>query len=427
MASGKEKCISLGVLSKHVFIETFFYFIGMFVGTCMFPDHMIFVLLGQIGLIVILNLLSKDRILGYNKKMQNSLFALDNKRFDYISRLKTVVIMMTCFYICAVDFPSMDRRFAKTSKPGTYSLMDHGTFWVIFITGLTRNRDRKYAGKPLFKRMKSSFITSFIILVIGVGRMVAIELVNYHKVVDEYGVHWNFFVTLAVVEFTTALVAAYDYDWLIVSVLMIGQEIAYIFTPLGEYILHGERDMDSYLSMNKEGLASITFFTFIMIIAMRLGKSVFVSHEKHQKKIGTPEETSALVPLARNVGVRMLQSSICGLIYFVSLQIPEIYIQKKLMNISYAANCMIQSGIFFALIESLLFLQKKRIPFISSAGIDDNKLSYFLFANICTGMMNIFVEPMNAGTLVGMIAITAYGFAINFFVSYIKTRGYKLK
>jgi len=69
MASGKEKCISLGVLSKHVFIETFFYFIGMFVGTCMFPDHMIFVLLGQIGLIVILNLLSKDRILGYNKKM----------------------------------------------------------------------------------------------------------------------------------------------------------------------------------------------------------------------------------------------------------------------------------------------------------------------------------------------------------------------
>ena len=50
--------------------------------------------------------------------------------------------------------------------------------------------------KSIIKSVKSSIP----LLVLGVGRLVATKSTDYQEHVTEYGTHWNFFFTLAVVK-----------------------------------------------------------------------------------------------------------------------------------------------------------------------------------------------------------------------------------
>jgi len=67
--SGKDKLVSLGVLSKHVLLETVVFLSGMFVGTFFFPDYIIVVLLSMILIALILNYFAKEKIFGQDTKM----------------------------------------------------------------------------------------------------------------------------------------------------------------------------------------------------------------------------------------------------------------------------------------------------------------------------------------------------------------------
>ena len=48
--------------------------------------------------------------------------------------------------------------------------------------------------------LKATFRSSALLVGMGLGRAFAVAMFGYHVVVTEYGVHWNFFLTLAVVK-----------------------------------------------------------------------------------------------------------------------------------------------------------------------------------------------------------------------------------
>lgn len=123
--------------------------------------------------------------------------------------------------IVAVDFRIFPRRFAKCETFGV-SLMDAGVGCFMFSSGLVSRRAKLAGGLFDFRK---SVITqlkrSSALLVIGIVKFVAHASVEYqvtchsldlsHSLflvnpvlfvknhVSEYGVHWNFFLTFAVV------------------------------------------------------------------------------------------------------------------------------------------------------------------------------------------------------------------------------------
>ena len=60
--------------------------------------------------------------------------------------------------------------------------------------------------KEFVRRVISSLWSSLPLLVFGAGRLLAVKATDYHEHVSEYGVHWNFFFTLAIVKVCYAIV-----------------------------------------------------------------------------------------------------------------------------------------------------------------------------------------------------------------------------
>lgn len=57
------------------------------------------------------------------------------------------------------------------------------------------------------------FSSTFILVVIGAARTLALTRLQYPQPVSEYGVHWNFFYTFAVVQVTIKLISCcYEFD-----------------------------------------------------------------------------------------------------------------------------------------------------------------------------------------------------------------------
>jgi len=133
-------------------------------------------------------------------------------------------MLSTCLAILAVDFPIFPRRFAKTETWGTSlvrparphsvgpdrralrcpsitfgrkpSQMDVGVGSFVLVNSLTAGNSLEQlrdAASPFLHSLKASVP----LVILGLGRLVSVKATDYQEHVSEYGVHWNFFFTLA--------------------------------------------------------------------------------------------------------------------------------------------------------------------------------------------------------------------------------------
>ena len=127
------------------------------------------------------------------------------RKFVFISTFRCWVILYTVVAILAVDFHIFPRRFAKTETYGT-SLMDTGVGLFMICHGLVCVEARlpsKHSTLPSFTDYVNSIfrclkkLWPFILL--GTVRLLSVTVTGYQNHVSEYGVHWNFFFTIAAV------------------------------------------------------------------------------------------------------------------------------------------------------------------------------------------------------------------------------------
>ena len=53
-----------------------------------------------------------------------------------------------------------------------------------------------YIHNSTYTHQYSSYTQYILVLLLGLGRLIVLKLFNYHEHISEYGIHWNFFVTL---------------------------------------------------------------------------------------------------------------------------------------------------------------------------------------------------------------------------------------
>ena len=128
-----------------------------------------------------------------------------SSKIPFLSTSRSFLLIFTAIAILAVDFHIFPRRFAKTETFGT-GLMDVGVGCFIVSHGTVSKEARcpsdysslpslKQYGMSVYKCMKK--IIPYVI--IGLLRLATVKATDYQLHVSEYGVHWNFFFTIAVV------------------------------------------------------------------------------------------------------------------------------------------------------------------------------------------------------------------------------------
>ncbi|KAL9997413.1 putative phosphatidylinositol anchor biosynthesis protein PIGW/GWT1 [Helianthus debilis subsp. tardiflorus] len=140
----------------------------------------------------------------------------------YVSSYRVSMMLITCICILAVDFKIFPRRYAKTETYGT-SLMDIGVGAFVFANSFVSRQAR------------------------GVH-------------VGEYGVHWNFFFTLAGVAVLTSIInVSPKYCGLVGSLVLIGYQV-WLMNGLNSYLLSAERGTDTISQNKKESTAYLVRF-----------------------------------------------------------------------------------------------------------------------------------------------------------------------
>lgn len=126
-------------------------------------------------------------------------------RYPFVTITRAFVNLFTAVAILAVDFSIFPRRLAKAETFGS-GLMDIGVGAFLMCHGLTAPEARSDAGKkkegesPGFLRVVWVTLRQVLpLFLLGVLRLASVKTTGYQEHITEYGLHWNFFFTIATV------------------------------------------------------------------------------------------------------------------------------------------------------------------------------------------------------------------------------------
>ena len=337
-------------------------------------------------------------------------------------------MMSTCVAILAVDFRIFPRRFAKVETWGT-SLMDMGVGSFVFSAGLVSARPILSAHlssktSSLGKSLRSSFRSSAPLLLLGLIRMYSVKGLDYAEHVTEYGVHWNFFFTLALLPPFVALFQSFSamlpYTALLSLFISSIYELLLDFTNLKAYILTAPRI--DLLSQNREGVFSFLGYLAIFLAGQAIGFDVFPRNLRSQSTTTTSNQQRRALILRLATW-----TTAWSLLFYATTSFSvglKLRVSRRMANQPYvfwvcAFNCA--QITLFCIIETVFFpgvyraiekggerRESDRATSRVLYSLNRNGLFVFLLANLLTGLVNLTLDTLSMGRLAAMGTLIAY-------------------
>ncbi|RDX41287.1 hypothetical protein OH76DRAFT_1561669 [Lentinus brumalis] len=185
------------------------------------------------------------------------------------------MLLLTFICILAVDFPVFPRQLAKCETFGV-SLMDIGVGSFVFSQGIVSAiplvKNPTHLTAPLLPKLSLTLRKCSPVLLLGLLRTMSVKGTEYPEHVTEYGLHWNFFVTLGLIPILQVLlhpVMVYIPISLLGVVVAISHQLALSMGNLAQYILDAPRD--GVIAANKEGIISLTGYLAIHLLGLSTG------------------------------------------------------------------------------------------------------------------------------------------------------------
>ncbi|KAL8903980.1 MAG: hypothetical protein Q9171_007206 [Xanthocarpia ochracea] len=379
-----------------------------------------------------------------SKRGQNSLGPLPERPF--ITHYRGSMMVVTCVAILAVDFRVFPRRFAKVETWGT-SLMDMGVGSFVFAAGLASARPvlrARAAGKST--SIGASLIAaarhSVPLLLLGLVRLYSVKGLDYAEHVSEYGVHWNFFFTLALLPPFAAIIQTLPQSLSSVHFIALSVTLVYQVvldaTSLKAYVLTAPRD--NLLSQNREGVFSFVGYFGIFLVGQAIGLDILP-----RKNPATITFVSGLGPRHQILTRLLLWSAWFSVLLFLatSYQTFGLQVSRRLANLPYmfwvsAFNCA-QLALFCA-IETLMFpglysaaeisTETRRCRHATSrvlGAFNANGLAIFLLANLLTGLVNLSTDTLQASRARAMVTLLLYTLALATIATTLHTKKISVK
>lgn len=373
----------------------------------------------------------------------------------FLTNYRGGMMITTILAILAVDFPVFPRRFAKVETWGT-SLMDLGVGSFVFSAGVVSARSlyksNKQGQRPsMTSRMLTATRHSLPLLVLGAIRLLSVKGLEYAEHVTEYGVHWNFFFTLAFlppcVELADSLLfiffkqPQYKYVYL-AQLITMTYELVLNNTNLLSYILVSPRGPD-LLSKNREGVFS--FIGYLAIFLAGRGSGVNVVAWIDHPNLRGPKHSDQYSRTARERVRRLRDVALDAALFIVlyilstSLYAFNLTVSRRLANLPYVLWVIAFNNVQILLcgiIESLgpeFSYRKDDTSKLNNASssvmkaFNQNGLPIFLMANLLTGLVNLTVNTLDMGNLGAMCILIAYAAAVTGFAMGLSYSSVKIK
>ncbi|CAH1736897.1 unnamed protein product [Aphis gossypii] len=334
---------------------------------------------------------------------------IKTKKNPYMTVYRFMLNTYTVFCILAVDFNVFPRRFAKTETYG-HGVMDIGVGCYVCSNALlfsipnTRN---------ISKNVLRVFKQVLPLLVLGIGRTYFVTKADYHHYVFEYGVHWNFFMTLAFLKIINLIVLPFVSTCClsgIATALVVIYEFALKF-GLADWIM-SDAPRDTLFSANREGILSLIGYEAIFLYSLSMKSRLSIFMKKNH--------------LISSIFLLTVTSTLSVALFLLTFVISYIFgVSRRLANVGYVYWVLsISSYLLFLsiMIENFItvLLHKKgrlnefnRVSLIIDS-VNDNLLFFFLFANVVTGIINMCLYTLIMNTVSSIIILSFYMFVIYF-------------
>ncbi|KAG7542437.1 Phosphatidylinositol anchor biosynthesis protein PIGW/GWT1 [Arabidopsis thaliana x Arabidopsis arenosa] len=324
-----------------------------------------------------------------------------------VSSYRVALMLITCLCILAVDFTIFPRRYAKTETYGT-SLMDLGVGSFVLANAIVSRQARDVSSGNWITGLKGTAP----LLLLAFIRLVTTSGVDYQVHVTEYGVHWNFFFTLAAISILTSFVnIPAKYCGILGFSVLAGYQ-TWLISGLNTYLLSDERGTD-IISKNKEGVYSILGYWGMYLLGVHLGYRLF--YAKHSNIRST---TSSIA--------RVFLVSLLLWIVTILLDNYVERISRRTCNMPYVTWVLAQDLQALGIFMLSSYIPMNKLSSLEEA-IDQNLLATFLLANLVTGMVNLTVDTIFASPFSSLLILTAYAFALSAIIGTIHFSGSRLK
>ncbi|XP_067001177.2 uncharacterized protein [Anabrus simplex] len=329
-------------------------------------------------------------------------------RKPFITNFRALTNVLSAICILAVDFRVFPRRFAKTETFG-YGLMDTGVGLYCIANSIVSPEVLHHEMKTfhsLLQSFQKSLKSCIPLLILGVMRFFTIKQIDYQVHISEYGVHWNFFLTLAVAKLLSSLVMSLcdiKYSFLL-SVIIIGIHECILQCGMQDWVL-SDAARDSFLSANREGIFSSLGYIALYLSGVSLGYMLRSTAMTFREKFMTNLKLTGLSVLLWTC---------------VSVSQNCLRISRRLANAGYFLWILTFSitalAIFLImeLVTRVLYIKRKDAPAnqvyvpVLLEAVNYNGLGFFLLANLCTGLVNLYIKTLFIGPALSVFIVAVY-------------------
>ncbi|KAM9370422.1 phosphatidylinositol-glycan biosynthesis class W protein [Phaethornis superciliosus] len=375
---------------------------------------------------------------------------LDPEYIPAVTVFRVYVNVLTAISILAVDFPQYPRRYAKTETYGT-GVMDLGVGAFIFGNAIVcpEVRQKKSDVTQLkFSNLARQLFSVWPLVFLGVGRLLSVKSIEYHEHTSEYGVHWNFFFTLAFVRLAASLLLAVfpkNKSWLVALNLAVLYQLTISSTSLKLFLLQGSDGRGTrvgFLNANREGLLSLFGYLAIYMASVQVGLWLL----RCRSSVRGWTEAGCFLLLT-------------VLLLFAFLQVVQAVVEpvsRRMANLSYCLWVLAHSLTFFVwfvgtdlvLVFTKLLVKGSSVPccwevvkppavsrkqereavalgresklehICLISAINKNQLLFFLLANVMTGAVNMLVDTIHSESAFTLGILHLYMF-LNCLIMYI--------
>jgi phosphatidylinositol glycan class W len=359
----------------------------------------------------------------------------------FLTVYRAHMMLVTVISILAVDFPAFPRAMAKCESWGT-SWMDMGVGSFVFSLGIVsalpmlksaRNRFR-----PWRQQLAADVRKSVPLVLLGSVRVIMVKGVAYPEHVSEYGVHWNFFFTLALLPFAATLsrpVARHARYSVIGLVLTVVHQVLLKTTDWQQWAVSDTVPRDTLVAQNKEGLTSMPGYLAIFYLGLDLGHYVlpldpYFAYRKLRRRRARPRtDKLAMVLASLSIVWWMAYAAACAVGLGTS---------RRLANLPYVLWVVAfntSSLLGYVLVYLFIVQPVEGTPGgggdpVTPRILDDinrHSLVVFLVANLLTGVVNMATQTMYARDAVAVLILLVYTGACCAFARLLTARRFRLK
>ena len=237
---------------------------------------------------------------------------------------------------------------------------------------------------------------------------------------SEYGAHWNFFFTLAIVALATALLPLSGARAALAALtLSVAHQAALSLTALTPWLEGSKRDMSSLLDANKEGICSLPGY---LALCYAGSAAASLLHSKAAPVAGTQtmkgdtSEHGAAVPARGAAWFGRLAwataAAWAAMLLTAGLVQP---VSRRFCNAPYVL-WVVAMALTILLACAVAEVVSGVVTGVPTPGavlcsLSEQQLAVFLLANVLTGLVNLSIDTLNASSAVTACVLAGYSLA----------------